>query len=232
MKVSILWKGALIGTLALPLAAFAQSTADSDTNTGTTNNPAGQTGTMNQGTQEQGAMQGTKEVTGTISKVKHNKVWLNAEDGTKLTLNTDSKTQVYKPTGTKEKISALKEGEQVRASYEMKSDKPHALRIDVMSGTTGTGMEKGGTTGQGGGNESSLQDGSRRHARSGLRLRARRVFAVVPCGDVDEPVASCRSDRKGVTDVRAPRRRRHGKHERLRNDACGRRDADGAGHSA
>jgi hypothetical protein len=91
---------------------------------------------------KQGAMNdtgSTKEITGTISSVSKHEVALNAEDGTKLTLHTDASTKVYKPSGATEKINQLKEGQQIRASYDMKSDQPHALRIDVMQSAKGMG---------------------------------------------------------------------------------------------
>jgi hypothetical protein len=142
MKTRNLWRTTLLGALALPYAAFAQA-ADKPTTDDSnmpsspsdmkdTNTPAGDTsGKMDKNANPTDTT-AAKEVTGTISKVGHNEVWLNAEDGTKLTLHTDSMTKVYKPTGTTEKMTQLKEGQQIRASYDMKADQPHALRIDVM----------------------------------------------------------------------------------------------------
>jgi hypothetical protein len=162
MNAKIYWKGALIGTLALPLIATAQSagSAPSDQNMG--NAPAGSDqnqgmnpsapsdqGTAGQGAMNQGAMgdtTATKEITGTVSSVSKHEVSVNAEDGTKMTLHTDASTKVYKPSGATEKISSLKEGQQIRASYDMKADQPHALRIDVIQAGGGMGT-KGGKTG-------------------------------------------------------------------------------------
>ena len=158
MKAKIFWKGALIGTLALPLAAVAQTMGNSPSGSDANQNqapgaPADQKpmGSDSAGTTgSQGAMNpgaandttATKEVTGTISKINKHQIVLNAEDGTKMTLHTDNDTRAYEPSGSKVKTTALKEGEQVRASYDMKKDQPHALRIDVIqmggAGSTGT----------------------------------------------------------------------------------------------
>jgi hypothetical protein len=146
MKAKTYWKGALIGTLALPLVAAAQSAnapSGSDQNLGSAPmaNPSDpNTAPSAQDQMNKGSMNdtgATKEITGTISGVSKHEVMLNAEDGTKLTLRTDASTKVYKPSGATEKITQLKEGQQIRASYDMKSDQPHALRIDVMQGAKG-----------------------------------------------------------------------------------------------
>lgn len=144
MKIKNLWHATLLGALALPLAAFAQAADNSaGSDQGTAAAPSDQTDMKNANTPSadtSGKMDtnattdttATKEVTGTISKISHNQVWLNAQDGTTLTLHTDHMTKVYKPTGSTEKMNELKEGQQIRASYDMKADQPHALRIDVM----------------------------------------------------------------------------------------------------
>lgn len=150
MTTKILWKGALIGTLALPLAAFANGSSGTLDQSGSVNtpsdtrpsdpmNPTDPTGIQSDTSKtDKGAMKdtaSTKEITGTISKVGSKELWLNSEDGQKMTLNVDSTTKVYKPTGATQKITELKEGQQVRASYDTKKDKMHALRIDVVEGT-------------------------------------------------------------------------------------------------
>lgn len=72
------------------------------------------------------------EIEGKVSKVSGDKLTLNRDDATTATLHVDSTTKI-EVDGNAARLSQLKPGQEVKASFNLKDDKPMAIEIKVDS---------------------------------------------------------------------------------------------------
>ncbi len=72
------------------------------------------------------------EIEGKVSKVSGDKLTLNRDDATTATLHVDSVTKI-EVDGNAAKLSQLKPGQDVKASFNLKDDKPMAIEIKADS---------------------------------------------------------------------------------------------------
>ena len=68
------------------------------------------------------------DISGKLSKVSKNSVTLNREDATMATLHVDRNTKV-EVDGNQGRLTELKPGQDVKASFNLKGDRPIAIEI-------------------------------------------------------------------------------------------------------
>lgn len=72
-------------------------------------------------------------VSGKVANIDSHHITVRSTDGSQIILRTDKKTKVMDEKQNKEAISDLKEGDQVRAAYDLKGKAHRALRIEVVA---------------------------------------------------------------------------------------------------
>ncbi|MBN8466551.1 hypothetical protein JYJ95_08505 [Corallococcus exiguus] len=123
--------------------AFAQ---DSTTQQGS-QQPSTSSGSMQGSSESTGAMggsgtssmTGSNELTGKVVKSESKKVYVSSASGAVVPLDIDSKTQFTDP--SMKNAKSLKEGQEIRASFQVKDEKNMATSISPSSGTGGSGSD-------------------------------------------------------------------------------------------
>ncbi|WP_342380839.1 hypothetical protein NVS55_14340 [Myxococcus stipitatus] len=106
--------------------------------------PQGSSGSMQHDTSmggsgsTMGSAMGQKELSGKVVKAESSKVFVQDAQGAVVTLDIDKSTMFTDP--TLKKAKDLKEGQEIRASFEVKETKNMAKSISL-SGTGGTGKD-------------------------------------------------------------------------------------------
>ncbi len=72
--------------------------------------------------------EGAFDISGKVSKVSKGAITLTREKATAATLHVDSRTRI-EVDGTQARLSELKPGQDVKASFNLKGDKPMAIEI-------------------------------------------------------------------------------------------------------
>ncbi|NNB89571.1 hypothetical protein HJC10_25595 [Corallococcus exiguus] len=85
------------------------------------------------------SMTGANELTGKVVKSDSKKVYISSASGAVVPLDIDSKTQFTDPSVKNAK--SLKEGQEIRASFQVKDEKNMATSISPSSGTGGSGSD-------------------------------------------------------------------------------------------
>jgi len=114
------------------------STAQSDTSTGT----SGSRGSMDRGSSA-GSMANLKSAVGRVSKVDPDgkSLVISSRQGDRITLTVDDKTQIVDSSGSSSSdLSSIREGTQVRASFDPASNR--AEKIEVMGKSGKKAMHK------------------------------------------------------------------------------------------
>jgi hypothetical protein len=115
----------------------------------------GSTSKSDQGAKDQyGANLQGQEVNGTVSKVGQSSLQINTDEGNKLTLKADDQTKFTDKSGQVKSLQDIKEGEQVRASFDPESADNRAIKIEViqsdnLGGSSGSSGSMGGSSGTG-----------------------------------------------------------------------------------
>ncbi|MCY1045151.1 hypothetical protein OV208_27805 [Corallococcus sp. bb12-1] len=85
------------------------------------------------------SMTGANELTGKVVKSESKKVYISSANGAVVPLDIDSKTQFTDP--TLKNAKSLKEGQEIRASFQVKDEKNVATSISPSQGTGGSGTD-------------------------------------------------------------------------------------------
>ncbi|RKH69909.1 hypothetical protein [Corallococcus aberystwythensis] len=85
------------------------------------------------------SMTGSNELTGKVVKSESKKVYVSSTSGAVVPLDIDSKTQFTDP--SMKNAKSLKEGQEIRASFQVKDEKNMATSISPSSGTGGSGTD-------------------------------------------------------------------------------------------
>ncbi|MBZ4335746.1 hypothetical protein NR800_16485 [Corallococcus interemptor] len=85
------------------------------------------------------SMTGSNELTGKVVKSESKKVYVSSASGAVVPLDIDSKTQFTDP--SMKNAKSLKEGQEIRASFQVKDEKNMATSISPSSGTGGSGSD-------------------------------------------------------------------------------------------
>ncbi|MBN9683757.1 MULTISPECIES: hypothetical protein [unclassified Corallococcus] len=85
------------------------------------------------------SMTGSNELTGKVVKSDSKKVYISSASGAVVPLEVDSKTQFTDP--SMKNAKSLKEGQEIRASFQVKDEKNMATSISPSSGTGGSGTD-------------------------------------------------------------------------------------------
>ncbi|NOK19529.1 hypothetical protein [Corallococcus carmarthensis] len=85
------------------------------------------------------SMTGSNELTGKVVKSESKKVYISSASGAVVPLDIDSKTQFTDP--SMKNAKSLKEGQEIRASFEVKDEKNVAKSISPSQGTGGSGTD-------------------------------------------------------------------------------------------
>ncbi|RKG71844.1 hypothetical protein [Corallococcus terminator] len=85
------------------------------------------------------SMTGANELTGKVVKSESKKVFISSANGAVVPLDIDSKTQFTDP--SLKNAKSLKEGQEIRASFQVKDEKNVATRISLSQGTGGSGTD-------------------------------------------------------------------------------------------
>ncbi|CAM3937158.1 hypothetical protein G4177_23395 [Corallococcus sp. ZKHCc1 1396] len=85
------------------------------------------------------AMTGANELTGKVVKSESKKVYISSANGAVVPLDIDSKTQFTDP--SLKNAKSLKEGQEIRASFQVKDEKNMATSISLNQGTGGSGSD-------------------------------------------------------------------------------------------
>ncbi|RYZ38811.1 MAG: hypothetical protein EOO71_22440 [Myxococcaceae bacterium] len=85
------------------------------------------------------SMTGANELTGKVVKSESKKVYISAANGAVVPLDIDSKTQFTDP--SLKNAKSLKEGQEIRASFQVKDEKNMATSISLSQGTGGSGTD-------------------------------------------------------------------------------------------
>ncbi|RKH35791.1 hypothetical protein [Corallococcus sicarius] len=120
-------------------AAFAQS---GSTAQDTQQQPSTSTGAMGGSGATAGqspSMTGSNELTGKVVKSESKKVFISSANGAVVPLDIDSKTQFTDP--SLKNAKSLKEGQEIRASFQVKDEKNMATSISLNQGTGGSGSD-------------------------------------------------------------------------------------------
>lgn len=123
-------------------AAFAQSgsTAQDTQQQPSTSVPAqGGSGQSGSSAAQSPSMTGSNELTGKVVKSESKKVYISAANGAVVPLDINSKTQFTDP--SLKNAKSLKEGQEIRASFEVKDEKNMATSISPSQGTGGSGSD-------------------------------------------------------------------------------------------
>jgi hypothetical protein len=84
-------------------------------------------------------MTGSNELTGKVVKSESKKVYVSSSSGAVVPLDIDSKTQFTDP--SLKNAKSLKEGQEIRASFQVKDEKNMATSISLNAGTGGSGSD-------------------------------------------------------------------------------------------
>ncbi|NOJ96573.1 hypothetical protein D7W82_28215 [Corallococcus sp. CA049B] len=126
-------------------AAFAQDSASQgsqqpSTSSGSMQGSSGSTGSSGaMGGSGSSSMTGSNELTGKVVKSDSKKVYISSTSGAVVPLEVDSKTQFTDP--SMKNAKSLKEGQEIRASFQVKDEKNMATSISPSSGTGGSGTD-------------------------------------------------------------------------------------------
>lgn len=82
---------------------------------------------------------GSNELTGKVVKSEGKKVYISSASGAVVPLDIDSKTQFNDP--SLKNAKSLKEGQEIRASFQVKDEKNMATSISPSTGTGGSGSD-------------------------------------------------------------------------------------------
>ncbi|RKG98908.1 hypothetical protein D7X74_39870 [Corallococcus sp. CA047B] len=85
------------------------------------------------------SMTGANELTGKVVKSDSKKVYISSANGAVVPLDIDSKTQFTDP--SLKNAKSLKEGQEIRASFQVKDEKNMATSISLSQGTGGSGTD-------------------------------------------------------------------------------------------
>ncbi|RKG58719.1 hypothetical protein D7X30_14045 [Corallococcus sp. AB011P] len=99
----------------------------------------GGSGSSSAHTMGSSSMTGSNELTGKVVKSDSKKVYISSASGAVVPLDIDSKTQFTDP--SMKNAKSLKEGQEVRASFQVKDEKNMATSISPSSGTGGSGTD-------------------------------------------------------------------------------------------
>ncbi|MHA7632647.1 hypothetical protein [Corallococcus sp. M7] len=98
-------------------------------------------GSGSSGAQSMGSssMTGSNELTGKVVKSDSKKVYISSTSGAVVPLEVDKNTQFTDP--SMKNAKSLKEGQEIRASFQVKDEKNMATSISPSSGTGGSGSD-------------------------------------------------------------------------------------------
>ncbi|MFB1481980.1 hypothetical protein [Corallococcus sp. RDP092CA] len=82
---------------------------------------------------------GSNELTGRVVKSESKKVYISSDNGAVVPLDIDSKTQFTDP--SLKNAKSLKEGQEIRASFQVKDERNMATSISPSTGTGGSGTD-------------------------------------------------------------------------------------------
>ncbi|MFP2900821.1 hypothetical protein [Corallococcus sp. 4LFB] len=109
------------------------STGSSDAIGGSGSSAAHSTGSSSS------SMTGANELTGKVVKSESKKVYISSSGGAVVPLDIDKNTQFTDP--SMKNAKSLKEGQEIRASFQVKDEKNMATRISPSEGTGGSGSD-------------------------------------------------------------------------------------------
>ncbi|CAM4152466.1 hypothetical protein [Corallococcus exiguus] len=114
-----------------------QGSQQPSTSSGSMQGSSGSSGAM--GGSGSSSMTGSNELTGKVVKSESKKVYVSSTSGAVVPLDIDSKTQFTDP--SMKNAKSLKEGQEIRASFQVKDEKNMATSISPSSGTGGSGSD-------------------------------------------------------------------------------------------
>ena len=114
-----------------------QNSQQPSTSSGSMQGSSGSSGAM--GGSGSSSMTGANELTGKVVKSESKKVYVSSTSGAVVPLDIDSKTQFTDP--SMKNAKSLKEGQEIRASFQVKDEKNMATSISPSSGTGGSGSD-------------------------------------------------------------------------------------------
>ncbi|RKH68549.1 hypothetical protein D7X96_17010 [Corallococcus interemptor] len=123
--------------------AFAQDSASqgaqqpSSSSSGSMQGSSGSSGAM--GGSGSSSMTGSNELTGKVVKSDSKKVYISSTSGAVVPLEVDKNTQFTDP--SMKNAKSLKEGQEIRASFQVKDEKNMATSISPSMGTGGSGSD-------------------------------------------------------------------------------------------
>ncbi|QAT86913.1 hypothetical protein EJ065_5379 [Corallococcus coralloides] len=120
-------------------AAFAQDSASQGSQQPSTSSGSMQGSSESTGGSGSSSMTGSNELTGKVVKSDSKKVYISSASGAVVPLDIDKKTQFTDP--SMKNAKSLKEGQEIRASFEVKDEKNMATSISPSSGTGGSGVD-------------------------------------------------------------------------------------------
>ncbi|MBN8231366.1 hypothetical protein JYK02_28030 [Corallococcus macrosporus] len=91
------------------------------------------------GSSSSSSMTGSNELTGKVVKSEGKKVYISASNGAVVPLDIDKNTQFTDP--SMKNAKSLKEGQEIRASFQVKEEKNMATSISPSQGTGGSGSD-------------------------------------------------------------------------------------------
>ncbi|AFE06495.1 hypothetical protein COCOR_05646 [Corallococcus coralloides DSM 2259] len=119
--------------------AFAQDSATQGSQQPSTSSGSMQGSSESTGGSGSSSMMGSNELTGKVVKSDSKKVYISSTSGAVVPLEVDKNTQFTDP--SMKNAKSLKEGQEIRASFQVKDEKNMATSISPSSGTGGSGSD-------------------------------------------------------------------------------------------
>ncbi|RKG65470.1 hypothetical protein D7V80_23310 [Corallococcus sp. CA054B] len=119
--------------------AFAQDSATQGSQQPSTSSGSMQGSSESTGGSGSSSMMGSNELTGKVVKSDSKKVYISSTSGAVVPLEVDKNTQFTDP--SMKNAKSLKEGQEIRASFQVKDEKNMATSISPSSGTGGSGTD-------------------------------------------------------------------------------------------